>query len=93
MSREARYIVLAVGTAALGAALAWAFLLMPTFGGTFHPYRDAAATAALSHATANVVSSVNFDQRGFDTLGEETILLASVVGVAVLLRPLKAQYS
>jgi multicomponent Na+:H+ antiporter subunit B len=30
---------------------------------------------------------VNFDQRGLDTLGEEVILLASVLAVSVLLRP------
>jgi multicomponent Na+:H+ antiporter subunit B len=34
-----------------------------------------------------VISSINFDLRGLDTLGEETILLASVIGAAVLLRP------
>jgi multicomponent Na+:H+ antiporter subunit B len=34
-----------------------------------------------------VVSSVNYDQRALDTLGEETILLGSVVGAAALLRP------
>jgi multicomponent Na+:H+ antiporter subunit B len=39
------------------------------------------------HHTANVVSAVNFDQRALDTLGEETILIGSVTGAAVLLRP------
>ena len=34
----------------------------------------------------NIVSAVNFDYRGFDTLGEEYILFASVAGVALLLR-------
>lgn len=34
----------------------------------------------------NVVSAVNFDYRGLDTLGEEYILFAAVVGVALLLR-------
>jgi len=33
-----------------------------------------------------VVSSLNFDQRALDTLGEETILPGSVVGAASLLR-------
>src|SRR5207248_1487676 len=37
------------------------------------------------HAT-DVVAAVNFDYRALDTLGEELILFASVVGVAVLLR-------
>jgi multicomponent Na+:H+ antiporter subunit B len=39
------------------------------------------------HGTANVVASVTFDQRGFDTVIEETILFGSVVAVAALLRP------
>lgn len=76
-----------------GAGVAVMLLLavwgMPDFGAAVHPYRDAAVPAAVRHVTANVVSSVNFDLRGLDTLGEETILLASVLGVAVLLRPAK----
>lgn len=60
---------------------------LPAFGGSFHPYRSLAVAAAVAHRTANVVSAVNFDQRGFDTLGEESILLASVIGAATLLRP------
>jgi multicomponent Na+:H+ antiporter subunit B len=42
---------------------------------------------ALARHTANAVSSVNFDQRALDTLGEEVILLASVLAASVLLRP------
>jgi len=37
------------------------------------------------HAT-DVVSAVNFDYRAFDTLGEEFILFASVLGIGVVLR-------
>jgi multicomponent Na+:H+ antiporter subunit B len=37
------------------------------------------------HAT-DVVTAVNFDYRAFDTMGEEFILLASVTGLAILLR-------
>jgi multicomponent Na+:H+ antiporter subunit B len=43
--------------------------------------------AALAQHTANAVSSVNFDLRALDTLGEELILLGSVVGATALLRP------
>jgi multicomponent Na+:H+ antiporter subunit B len=43
--------------------------------------------AALDHRTANVVSSVNFDIRAFDTLGEESILFTTVLGTGLLLRP------
>jgi len=37
----------------------------------------------------NVVTSVVFDYRGFDTLGEATILFTAVTGVLLLLRTLK----
>lgn len=33
-----------------------------------------------------MVTAVNFDLRGFDTLGEEVMLLAAVVGTTVILR-------
>ncbi len=37
----------------------------------------------------NAVTSIVFDYRGFDTLGEATILFAAVAGVIILLRRLK----
>jgi|Deesub1362A_J573_1020465.scaffolds.fasta_scaffold00578_23 multisubunit Na+/H+ antiporter MnhB subunit len=37
-------------------------------------------------ASNNVVTSIVFDYRGFDTLGEATILFTAVAGVYVLLR-------
>ena len=37
----------------------------------------------------NVVASVVFDYRGFDTLGEATILFTAVTGVLLLLRTAK----
>ncbi|MCH6472291.1 MnhB domain-containing protein [Sinomonas terrae] len=87
MSRRARLTLLWIGLAAFGLAMAAAFTGIPEFGGTFHPYRDLAVVATFARATANGVSSINFDQRGFDTFGEETILFCAVVGVATLLRP------
>jgi multisubunit Na+/H+ antiporter MnhB subunit len=36
----------------------------------------------------NVVTSVVFDYRGFDTLGEATVLFTAVVGVSVVFRRL-----
>jgi multisubunit Na+/H+ antiporter MnhB subunit len=40
-------------------------------------------------ASNNVVASVVFDYRGFDTLGEATILFTAVTGVLLLLRTVK----
>ncbi|MEU6279288.1 hypothetical protein [Streptomyces sp. NPDC047028] len=87
MSERGRIAVYLVAASALAALLVLAFLRMPAFGSDVHLYRDLAVPAAVKHVTANVVSAVNFDQRALDTLGEETILLGSVVGAAALLRP------
>jgi multicomponent Na+:H+ antiporter subunit B len=91
VSRGVRLLVFAIGAGCVAAMFAVAFFRMPAFGGTVHLYRDLAVPASVAHKTANVVGSINFDQRGFDTLGEETILLASVVGAAVLLRPAREE--
>lgn len=87
MTTRARTVLFLVAAAGFGAALVLAVVHLPAFGRASHPYRTAAVRAAVRHHTANVVSSVNFDTRGLDTLGEESILLASVVGVSILLRP------
>lgn len=87
MTRRTRTVLFVAAAGGVGCLLVLAFLRMPAFGGSFHPYRDLAVPAAVAHATANVVSSVNFDQRGLDTFVEESILFASVLAVATLLRP------
>lgn len=87
MTRAARLALFLAGAAGVGVLLWLGFAGLPTFGQQHHPYRDLAVRGAVSHATANVVASVNFDQRALDTLTEETILVASVTGVMALLRP------
>lgn len=87
MTRTARAVVFWVGAVGLATLLLLAFPRMPEFGGLFHPYRDLAVPEALRHATANAVSSVNFDLRAVDSLGEELIMLGSVIGTVALLRP------
>lgn len=87
MTYRVRMLLFGSGALVLAIFFAMSVHAVPAFGGSRHLYRDLAVRAALSHATANVVSSVNFDLRAIDTLGEETILLASVLGVMALLRP------
>jgi multicomponent Na+:H+ antiporter subunit B len=87
VNRAVRFGVFGVGAAGLLAMLVTAIARLPGFGGAWHPYRDATIVAALARHAPNVVTSVNFDQRGLDTFGEEAILLASVIGAATLLRP------
>ncbi|HAZ27158.1 TPA: hypothetical protein DCY67_00880 [Candidatus Acetothermia bacterium] len=40
-------------------------------------------------AANNVVTAIVFDYRGYDTLGEATVLFAAVIGVALILRKVK----
>jgi multisubunit Na+/H+ antiporter MnhB subunit len=40
-------------------------------------------------AANNVVTAIVFDYRGYDTLGEATVLFTAVLGVALILRRLK----
>ncbi|OBG32551.1 MnhB domain-containing protein [Mycobacterium sp. E3198] len=87
MTRGIRTAAFLVAAAGLAALLWMGVTELPVFGRHDHPYRDLAVAAALSRSTANAVASVNFDQRALDTLGEETILLGSVLGVMALLRP------
>ncbi|MBF6060036.1 sodium:proton antiporter [Nocardia terpenica] len=97
MSTRARMALFALGATAMAALLIVAALRIPSFGTDIHPYRDATVALAQRQHTPNVVSSINFDQRGLDTLGEEAILVAAVVGAATLLRgpgrPAKARRS
>ena len=91
MTRAVRLGVFLAGAGCLGVLLALTFLHLPPFGGASHQYRDHAVAASIAHGTANAVSGVNFDQRAIDTLGEESILLGSVVAVAALLRPSRGE--
>jgi multisubunit Na+/H+ antiporter MnhB subunit len=40
--------------------------------------------------TNNQCTSVTFDFRGFDTLGESTVLFCAVIGVALIFRQMQA---
>ncbi|MFD7923281.1 MnhB domain-containing protein [Streptomyces sp. NPDC059740] len=86
MSRRSRTLMFLAGAAVIATALATTALHMPPFGTAHHPYGRRAVAAALRQHTANTVSSVNFDLRALDTMGEEYILFASVLGAVVLLR-------
>jgi multicomponent Na+:H+ antiporter subunit B len=92
VSRRARLGLFAVSAAGLGALLLWGVAGLPDFGHYRGPYGHVLNSVATPerHVT-NVVASVVFDYRGFDTLGEEFILFASVMGVALLLRDVREE--
>jgi multicomponent Na+:H+ antiporter subunit B len=87
VSRSLRTAILLPGLAGLGALLVWGYLGIPDFGDYHGPYGfvlDRLATP-LRHMD-NVVNATTYDIRGFETLGEEFILFAAVIGVVLLLR-------
>jgi multicomponent Na+:H+ antiporter subunit B len=87
MTPRVRAVVTLVALGAFAVMLGIALAGLPHFGTEQHPYGDRAVHAAVvDRQTANTVSSVNFDQRALDTMGEEFILFAATVGVTVLLR-------
>ncbi len=84
---QARVAVFVAAAAGLAALVVWGFTGLPSFGHYPGPYGDQVVPRALHdrHAT-NAVTTVVMDIRAVDTAGEELILLASVVGVLMLLR-------
>jgi multicomponent Na+:H+ antiporter subunit B len=87
MSRIGRLVIFVGSAMALFFIYLWGLGGLPPFGQYRGPYGDVLNQVAVyeRHAT-DVVTAVNFDYRGFDTLGEEFILFISVVGVTLLLR-------
>ena len=65
----------------------YAALNLPAWGDYRGPYGDMIARLAVyERHTTDTVNAINYDYRGFDTLGEEFILFAAVLGVMMLLR-------
>ena len=87
MSRRMRMLVLGPALLGLGALFAWAIAGLPAFGDYRGPYGFVLnrVVVPLRHTT-NVVMGTTFDVRGLDTMGEEFILYAAIVGVTLLLR-------
>jgi multicomponent Na+:H+ antiporter subunit B len=87
VSRRVRIGIFLPALAGLAALLVWAYLGLPDFGDYRGPYGFVLEriSTPLRHMD-NVVNATTYDIRGFDTLGEEFILFAAVVGVVLLLR-------
>jgi multicomponent Na+:H+ antiporter subunit B len=70
----------------------WGLAGLPGFGSYPGPYGDIINRVAVGQTNATgVVSAVNFDYRGFDTLGEEFILFVAATGVSLVLRHLRGE--
>lgn len=66
-------------------------LLIHPFGAPYSAEMDddIISNAQTDTGANNAVTSVVFDYRGFDTLGEATVLFTAVAGVVMLFRRLK----
>ncbi|MFA6267325.1 MAG: DUF4040 domain-containing protein [Pseudolabrys sp.] len=81
-------LLVAVGT---GAMLVWGTLAFPSFGVPDAVIHQHVAPYYLANSiphtgVPNVVSSVLADYRGYDTLGETTVIFTAGIGVMLLLR-------
>ena len=85
MNRRWRLAIFALGAAGLATLYALVISRMPA--PHVSPYGEAvnALSQPQRHVT-DTITNLNFDVRGFDTLGEEFILFVSVMGSIVLLR-------
>jgi multicomponent Na+:H+ antiporter subunit B len=92
MSRRARLALFAIAGAGFAAVLVIGMSGLPDFGDYHGVYGQVINGIGVTerHAT-DLVTALNFDIRGFDTLGEEFILFASVLGVVLILRELRGE--
>ena len=87
MSRTGRIAFFLISGLALLGTLLWGMRNLPPMGDYRGPYGNVLnGIAVYERHTTDVVTAVNFDYRGFDTLGEEFILFTSVLGGVLLLR-------
>lgn len=79
---------------AVGVALVWGALVLPSFGDPNAAIHHHVAPYYLENAVAetnvsNIVSAVLADYRGFDTLGETMVVFTAGIGVLLLLKGLR----
>jgi multicomponent Na+:H+ antiporter subunit B len=88
MTARARQYLFFAAAAVMAVMFAWGFRDLPPLGDYRGPYGYVVNQVAVyeRHAT-DVVNAISYDYRGFDTMGEEFILFASVMGVLLLFRP------
>ena len=93
MTPRQRRWLFAIAAAGLVACYLWAFAGLPGFGNYPGPYAQEILSRAIAQTNATgVVSAINFDYRGFDTVGEEFILFTAAAGMSVVLRRLRGEH-
>jgi multicomponent Na+:H+ antiporter subunit B len=79
---------------AVGVMLVWGTLVLPPFGSPNAPIHQHVAPHYIQNTVAetgvpNIVTAVLADYRGFDTLGETTVVFIAGIGVMLLLGGLR----
>jgi multicomponent Na+:H+ antiporter subunit B len=92
MSRTARLLLFAISAAGLGVVLLYGLAGLPDFGHSHGVYGQVVNEIGVNkrHAT-DLVTALNFDIRGFDTLAEEFIVFGSILGVVLILREMREE--
>jgi multicomponent Na+:H+ antiporter subunit B len=93
VSSRARLSLFAVAGAGLAAVLVIGFTGLSSFGdyhGVYGQVIDGIGVT-VRHGT-DLITALNFDIRGFDTLGEEFILFTSVLGIVLILREMRGEH-
>lgn len=87
MSDRVRLLVFLIFGGLFAGLYCYSSMDLPPWGFYRGPYGYVIANIVVyqRHAT-DVVNAINYDYRGFDTLGEEFILFTAVLGVMLLLR-------
>ena len=92
MTPSQRRWLFGIGGAGLVAFYLWGLLGLPGFGDYPGPYGFVINRIAVAQTNATgVVSAVNFEYRGFDTVGEEFILFTAAAGMSIVLRRLRGE--
>jgi multicomponent Na+:H+ antiporter subunit B len=92
MSPAQRRWMFGLGMAGLAAFYLWGMSGLPGFGNYPGPYGFVVLHLAVKQTFATgIVSAINFEYRGFDTVGEEFILFAAAAGTGIVLRRLRGE--
>jgi multicomponent Na+:H+ antiporter subunit B len=92
VSTRARLTLFGVAACGLAVVLVYGLGGLPDFGDYHGVYgRVISGIGVGSRHATDLVTALNFDIRGFDTLGEEFILFGSVLGVVLILRELRQE--
>ena len=92
MSPAARRWAFLIAGAGMVAFYLWGLTGPPGFGNYPGPYGTIINRVGVAQTKATaVVSAINFEYRGIDTVGEEFILFVAAAGVSIVLRHLRGE--